>query len=104
MLQSGAHSSALHSQVMLGLGLLQMRQSHQPGSNRGKEFVARNKERRKAEGSRKTMWVCDNIVVESFQITSVFYIVKFESSTQMQKPLFFPLESYFSLTQVQKSC
>lgn len=32
-----------------------------------------NKVKRKAEGNRKTVWLCDNIVIESFQIASVFY-------------------------------
>lgn len=30
--------------------------------------------RRKEEGRRKEMWLCDNVVIWSFQITSAFYI------------------------------
>lgn len=46
------------------------------GKEKGKGTHSHEREvRRKEEGSRKMMWLGDNAVIWSFQITSVFYIV-----------------------------
>lgn len=42
------------------------------GKQKGKGICG--EARRKEEGRRKEMWLCDNVVIWSFQITSAFYI------------------------------
>lgn len=76
LLQGDGCSSTPRSRVLVGWGGGLNKASSPAGKQKGKGTRGHDCEaRRKEEGRRKMLWLHDNIVIWSFQITSAFYIV-----------------------------
>lgn len=75
--QGDGRGSTPRSRVLVGLGGGGLNKASSPaGKQKGKGTRGHDCEaRRKEEGRRKMLWLHDNVVIRSFQITSAFYIV-----------------------------